>query len=244
MLYAIRNLSKTRQREKGYKLLIRSLDIRRGDRIALTGPSGCGKSTTLDILGLSLRPDDAKSYLFAQGDKTRDIMALWRGNRQDELADLRLRNIGYVLQSGELLPYLTAGENMLLTGRLAGMQESDAADVARKLAAQLGIDHLWKAMPSTLSVGERQRAAIVRALTPHPQVILADEPTAALDPLHAQRVMAAFLAALKQFGSTLILVTHNAQWAKEGGLMEIPFFLEEGEDGVTAILDNSKGAQK
>lgn len=243
LLYAIRNLRKQRQREQGYRLLIRNLEIAYGARIALTGPSGCGKSTALDILGLSLRPDSADAYLFQpkNSPSPTNIMDLWLEKRQDSLAGLRLHNMGYVLQSGELLPFLSTGENMTLTARLGGMPSDQAEDAARGLAETLGIGHLWKAMPSTLSVGERQRAAICRALAPHPQIILADEPTAALDPFHADKVMAAFLSALEKFGSTLVLVTHNAQWAREGGLVEVPFIMREDESGVTAILDYKSG---
>lgn len=240
MLYAIQNLVKRRQREQGYRLLIRSLHIPRGARLAITGPSGCGKSTTLDLLGLALRPDSAARFTFAPeaGAPPLDVSALWAAGRHDRMAALRLAHMGYVLQSGELLPFLTVGENMTLTARLGGMAEAEALGRARGLAEALGVAQLMGAMPSTLSVGERQRAAIVRALAPGPQLILADEPTAALDPLHAARVMDAFLAALDQHKGSLVLVTHNADWARRGGLREITFHLEEDDTGVTAILDD------
>lgn len=241
MLYQIKNLRKSRAREQGYTLFIRDLTIEKGAKIAVTGPSGCGKSTALDILGLSLRPDSASQFLFSPAGYPADIEALWRRNKFNALARLRLRHIGYVLQSGELLPYLSAGENMTLTAELAGMSRAEAVTTARKLAARLGIEALWNAAPATLSVGERQRAAIARALTPHPDVILADEPTAALDPHHAEAVMGAFLSVLDEFGGTLILVTHNAEWARKGGLTEIAFRLEVTNGGVVALLDNGGG---
>ena len=245
MLYVIENLIKRRQREQGYRLLIRSLHIPRGARMAITGPSGCGKSTTLDLLGLALRPDSAARFTFAPvaGAPALDVSALWARERHDEMADLRLAHMGYVLQSGELLPYLTVGENMTLTARLAGMDEAEALARADGLAGALGVAGLMGAMPATLSVGERQRAAIVRALTPGPQLILADEPTAALDPVHAARVMDAFLAALDLHKGSLVLVTHNADWARRGGLRELSFRLEEDGDGVTAILDDGAAAR-
>lgn len=240
MLYDIKNVSKQRQREQGYRLLIRNLRIPHGAKIALTGPSGCGKSTTLDLLGLSLRPDSGEKFSFVSGDSgEQDILALWENNKQDCLASLRLRNMGYVLQSGELIPFLTVMENITLTSRLAGMPEDEALNAAHHIGELLGIQHLENAMPATLSVGERQRAAIARALVPKPAIILADEPTAALDPLHAEGVMQVFLDALKETDSTLILVTHNVEWARKGGLDEVPFILEKDENGVTAILDNS-----
>lgn len=239
MLYTLRDVSKRHHREHGYRLHIRSLCIPRGARLAITGPSGCGKSTTLDMLGLALQPDDGATFLFTPPHATVDILELWRHGRNNAMASLRLQHMGYVLQTGELLPFLTVAENMTLTARMAGMAPADALESARSLADQLGIAPLLTAMPSTLSVGERQRAAIVRALTPRPHIILADEPTAALDPYHAARVMEAFLKALDAQGGTLILVTHNRDWAREGGLCEVPFLLETHAEGVTAVLDNS-----
>lgn len=252
MLFCIRELVKKRPGAQNYELNIKNLQIGAGDKIAITGPSGCGKSTTLDILGLSLHPDTAREFVFSPEnplnksdnslDKQRsteyDIINLWKKNKQDVLSDLRLMHMGYVLQSGELLPFLTAGENMIFTALLTGMEKQLAQETALDLAKKLEISELWSAMPATLSVGQRQRVAIGRALASKPSVILADEPTAALDPLHAAKVMDIFLEALEQQGSTLILVTHNIEWAKAGGLKEIGFKLCKTGDKVTAILDS------
>lgn len=243
MLYTIRDLIKTRQREKGYRLIVKNLAIAKGARVALTGPSGCGKSTTLDMLGLSLSPDSADEFTFAPLNRQIDILALWQSRSLDALASLRLEHLGYVLQSGELLPFLSAGANMTLTARLAGVSEAEAEANARDLAAKLGIASLWHAMPDTLSVGERQRAAIARALAARPQVILADEPTAALDPIHAEKVMDVFLECVMNYGSALILVTHNVAWAKTGGFREVAFSISENELGVTATVDDTKAPQ-
>lgn len=239
MLYEIENL--VMRRASGYMLEIRRLHIHSGDKIALIGMSGCGKSTTLDILGLNLHPDSADKFILEpQEGRPVAIMPLWHKNSLDALAALRLAYMGYVLQSGELLPYLSAGENMVLTARLSGLSNSEARETARKLAEHLNIESLWDQKPATLSVGQRQRVAIVRALASHPQIILADEPTAALDPLHADKVMDTFLEALNTYNSTLILVTHNTQWARKGGLQEVPFVLEEKDNVVHAILDNGR----
>lgn len=245
MLYNIKSLIKRRSRGQGYCLFIRSLMIGQGERIAITGPSGCGKSTVLDMLGLALHPDEAVTFDFSPAENAAEpieIMDLWKSRDLDGLAELRLRYMGYVLQSGELLPFLNVGENMELTARLSGMPKEEAGRYARELAQGLGIEHLFAAMPNSLSFGERQRVAIVRALASQPGVILADEPTASLDPFHADKVMESFLDAIDKYGSTLVLVTHNAQWAKKGGVREIPFQLEKNADGLTAILDDGRGA--
>lgn len=238
-LYRVENLSKRRAGERNYRLCIRHLAIPPGALLAITGPSGCGKSTTLDILGFGLAPDSAD--LFAFGPEAISVATLWQSGRYDILAALRLTQVGYVLQSGELLPFLTVGENICLVGRLIGQSDAETAEIGHWLAAKLGIDHLWTAMPATLSVGERQRAAIARALASQPHVIIADEPTAALDPLHADMVMEIFIQCLARFNSALVLATHNAAWARSGGLTEIKFELLAEEDGTTAVLDDGRG---
>lgn len=245
MIYEAHNLVKRRKRDQGYCLLVRNLVIPMGARLAITGPSGCGKSTTLDMLGLILKPDSADSFLFSpDSGACHDIMAIWARNNQDELASLRLKYMGYVLQTGDLLPFLNVLENIQLPATLAGISPADSIRHAQALAAQLGIEALMGAMPGTLSVGERQRVAICRALVARPRLILADEPTAALDPHHANQVMKIFLEVVKQSGATLVVVTHNASWALNAGLEEAPFSLEEGKDGVAAILDYSPLEQK
>lgn len=242
MLFQIKNLVKSRKRESGYRLVIKNLFVQTGAKIALLGPSGCGKSTTLDILGMALAPDSAATFTFApeQAGKI-DIMHLWQAGKFSTLTDLRRNYMGYVLQSGELLPYLDIGENICLTARLKGISKQDAHEVGKQLAAELGIGHLWNAMPATLSVGERQRAAIARALAARPPIILADEPTAALDPLHAEKVMQVFLTCINLAGSALILATHNAAWAESGQLEPVKFALQEDTSGVAAIIDYPGG---
>lgn len=240
MLYEIKDLVKTRQREKGYKLWIRRLSLEAGAKIALLGPSGCGKSTALDILGLSLAPNEAKIFKITPPNGAAILpLFLWEAHKYDALADIRLRCLGFVLQSGELLPYLTVGENICMTASLLGLPKKEIEDFGRQLAQRLQIADLWNALPHTLSVGERQRAAICRALAPRPPVIIADEPTAALDPWSAERVMGIFLECTADFGSTLILATHNASWAASGGLKEVRFILEKDERGQTvAVIDD------
>lgn len=238
MLFQIKNLVKSRKREAGYRLIIRNMSVPAGAKIALLGPSGCGKSTTLDILGMALAPDSATTFLFTQDSAIDlDIMQLWHARQFNKLTELRRTCMGYVLQSGELLPFLKTGENICLTATLKGIPEKECLETGKDLAGELGIAHLWNAMPATLSVGERQRAAIARALAAKPSIILADEPTAALDPLHAEKVMQVFLSCINIAGSALILATHNAAWAESGELEPVKFALEEDASGVAAIID-------
>ena len=238
-IYHVHKLFKSYTQERGYVLEIRHLDLQCGAMVAITGPSGCGKSTMLDILGLELRPDRAEQFQFLpSGDRQYELSSLWQAECMDTMADLRLQYMGYILQTGGLLPFLSVQDNMTLTARMAGMSLEEAFDTARPLAERLGISHLYKAMPSSLSVGERQRVAIVRALCPHPRLILADEPTAALDPMHADRVMEIFLQAVADQHGTLVLVTHDAAFARRGGLREIPFSIEKKTEGMCAILND------
>lgn len=219
-LFSIRNLRMTRTQGPGYALVIPELDIREGDRIVLTGPSGCGKSTALDMLGMVLRPDSADRFLFQPNTENHrgkgtdsgvnDIARIWQQGQQggqDALAALRLRYMGYVLQTGGLLPFLNVYENMALTARLLDLP--DTRPCVEALAERLGISRLLTSMPGRLSIGERQRVAIGRALASRPRVILADEPTAALDPFHARTVLDLLLTAVDEAGATLILVTHD-----------------------------------
>ncbi|MCR4666329.1 MAG: ATP-binding cassette domain-containing protein [Desulfovibrio sp.] len=238
MLYFLENVSKKREGTSGYSLTVRHLAIPRGARIALTGESGCGKSTTLDLLGLVLAPDSASTYTVKLEGKSWDIPSLFASGEFDKLAALRLRSMGYVLQTGELLPFLSVAENMILTATMRGVIREEALEDAQRLAASLGIAQKMQSMPATLSVGERQRVAICRALLPKPAVILADEPTAALDPMHAGKVMDTFCHACEEQGATLLLVTHNVTWVRTSSLKELSFQLEQTEKGTSAILDD------
>ena len=164
----------------------------------LKGPSGCGKSTLLDMIAMILRPDAAESFSFL-GEN-----ALSAYDDEPRAARLR-RRIGYVLQTGGLLPFLSVRENILLARRLAGLPTHGYAE---DKAESLGIGKLLGKLPATLSVGERQRAAIVAALAGDPELVLADEPTAALDPHNADIVLALLIKTVEDAGAGLILVTH------------------------------------
>jgi putative ABC transport system ATP-binding protein len=241
-MFSIRRLRKRRQDGAGYTLDIDCLDISRGECIAITGPSGCGKSTALDLLAGVLRPDAAERFLFAPDkDVAVDMMDAWDTGRLDKLSLLRRRYLGYVLQTGGLLPFLSARENITAVRRAIGLPDDKSVD---ELAERLDIGRLLPVLPHKLSVGERQRVAVARALASDPALILADEPTAALDPVHAQGVMDAFVELAREMGCTIILVTHAPAMARRLGFRECPFrlALDDYEGGaVRALLSVTEG---
>src|SRR5690606_17784320 len=165
-----------------FRLRVPELDVPRGAKLALIGESGSGKSTLLELLAMILKPSGAERFRFRPlaGEPDLDVVAAWRDDASDRLSAWRSRHIGYVLQHGGLLPYLTVRRNIELSRRLL---ELDTDDVAEDLAARLGIEQQLDKLPAALSVGQRQRAAIARALAHDPPIVIADEPTAAIDPL-------------------------------------------------------------
>ena len=154
-----------------------------------------------------LRPTDSSTFSFkpqAAGASC-DISAAWANTRSDRLSDLRSKHIGYVLQNGGLLPYLSVRENISLSRRLLSLPVADAAE---KWADKLGIAQQLDKLPGALSVGQRQRVAIARALAHEPSVVIADEPTAAIDPMNADRIMRLLTDLADELGVTLIVATH------------------------------------
>ncbi|MDR1426999.1 MAG: ABC transporter ATP-binding protein [Bifidobacteriaceae bacterium] len=184
-----------------------SLAIAPGEIVALMGPSGSGKSTVLHLLAGLLKPDSG---------------AVWmEGRRVDQLSeksrnDLRLRSYGLVFQFGDLIPELTLGENAEMPLRLTGVGARVARRRALECLDRLGVADLAGKLVSEVSGGEAQRAAVARALVHEPQVILADEPTGALDTVTGELVLEAFVTAARDQGTAVLLVTHEprvAAWA-------------------------------
>ena len=229
-LFTLKGVGKTRTQGPGYTLDIARLEVMPGETIAVTGPSGSGKSTALDILGMALRPDAAETFQLHVAGESVDVAQCWRRGEQDRLAALRLRHMGYVLQTGGLLPFLSARENITAVRRAVGLPDGKDVD---ELAERLDIGRLLPVSPHKLSVGERQRVAIARALASRPALILADEPTAALDPVNAQGVMDLFTDLAREMGCTVVLVTHAPEMARRLGFRECPFRFaaDGGEEG-------------
>ncbi|HEV7275617.1 MAG TPA: cell division ATP-binding protein FtsE [Devosiaceae bacterium] len=175
-----------------------SFRIEPGSFHFLTGPSGSGKTSLLKILLLSLRPSTGKVKLFG-----RDVSAL----DQDSLLQLR-RHIGIVFQEFRLLEHLTTFENVALPLRVLGQPESQYRENVTELLEWVGLGERMHALPALLSGGEKQRAAIARAVIGRPDILLADEPTGNVDPELSLRLVRLF-AELNKMGTTIILATHE-----------------------------------
>ena len=176
------------------------LTVERGEFVAITGPSGCGKSTLLHLLGGITRPTSGRVLLEGV-----DIAGL----DDDALAAIRRRRIGFVFQRYNLLPELTLVENVALPLVLDGAGDAASHAAAREALAAVGMDHRAAHRPDELSGGEQQRGAIARALICAPAIVLADEPTGALDSVNSQRVMDLLARLVRDRGQTVVLVTHD-----------------------------------
>lgn len=205
----------------GFRLDVPRFAAGRGECIAVTGTSGSGKSTLLELFGLVLRPDDCESFQLAVApdEAAFDIAELWRRGDANGLARIRARHIGYVLQTGGLLPFLTAIQNIRLSRSLLGL--TAGADLVDLLVEALGIGHVLHKKPQALSIGERQRVAVARALAHRPAFLLADEPTASLDPEQARQVMTLLLALAARFTITAIVVSHDWDLMRGCSLREV-----------------------
>ena len=185
-----------------------------------------------------LMPTKSGTFTFAPGGQPphSDIDAIWHERGSDRLSELRSHYIGYVLQHGGLLPYLTVRKNIELPRALLGMPMES---VAERLAEQLGIAPQLDKLPSALSVGQRQRAAIARALAHKPPIVIADEPTAAIDPLNAQGIMALFVGLVEALGVTLILATHAHDLVRDRGFTLLPHEITSSDDqSMTVSVSN------
>ena len=178
-----------------------TFNINHGEMVAIMGPSGSGKSTTLNILGCLDQPTSGRYYLDG-----RDVSRL---NRH-ELATVRSEKIGFVFQSYNLLPRMSALDNVKLGLKYAHIYDED---LARRALARVGLADRAHHKPTEMSGGEQQRVAIARALAKRPPVILADEPTGNLDSHSSEEIMGMLVSLHEEQGNTLVMITHEPDMA-------------------------------
>ena len=188
--------------EEVHALRESSWQVRTGDAVAIMGPSGCGKTTLLNLLGGVDRPTTG-SILIDDQDLTQ--------MNERALETHRLRRVGFVFQFFNLIPSITAFENLELPMVMAGMPDADCRDRARKLLALVGLEAKGDKRPEQLSGGEQQRVAVALALANDPALILADEPTGNLDSTNATVISSLLKSLATDYGKTVIMVSHDAK---------------------------------
>jgi putative ABC transport system ATP-binding protein len=182
-------------------------DVEQGEVVLLMGPSGSGKTTLLSIMGCILRATSGTVQIAG-----REVAQL----SERELPGVRLQNIGFIFQGFNLFPTLTVSENVELALDLKGIRGTKAKSEARWLLEQVGLTAKWDSFPADLSGGQKQRVAIARALSGSPGVILADEPTAALDSQSGRNVMEMMRELAHKHGRGVVVVTHDSRVLEYG----------------------------
>lgn len=180
-----------------------NFSVEPGEFVAIVGPSGSGKSTFLTIAGGLQSPSSGEVLVDGQ---------TYSGLSEKNRSKLRFRQIGFILQSSNLIPYLTVEQQLELVNKIDRTKETDWKN---QLLSELGIEHLSKKLPASLSGGERQRVAIARALYHNPSIILADEPTASLDTNRSYEVVALLAKEAKKYKKSIIMVTHDVRMVEK-----------------------------
>ena len=185
-----------------------SIEIKKGDFISIVGPSGAGKTTFLNILGTIDEYDKnpKTSILFNNIDIT--------NLDDDKLSSFRNKEIGFIFQFHQLLPELTAQENILLPSMIGKRSEKESLKNLKKLSSILEINNILNKKPEFISGGEKQRVAVARSLINSPSILLADEPTGNLDSKNAEKIQKLFKKINKELNVTIVLVTHNKAFSK------------------------------
>lgn len=233
-LFAEKLTTELRDSDRVFRLDVLNLHLAPGTVVALGGPSGSGKTLLLELLGLLRRPDPPSGFHFrASGGTETDLARLW-SRRGADLAATRGRLFGFVPQSGGLLPFLTVADNIRLTQRIAERVE---ARWVESLLETLGLGAVRHLRPGALSIGQRQRTAIARALAHRPAFILADEPTAALDPEASETVMRLFLGLARDTGCGVFLSSHDLDLVDRHGISRLSLVVEGQGSRVTSRLE-------
>ena len=185
-----------------------SLEIKKGEFVSIIGPSGAGKTTLLNIIGTieSFNNNNDSQLILNEN----EIKAF----NDNQLSDFRNKNIGFIFQFHQLLPELNLEENIILPALIGNIPKKSYSNKAKELAQLLGIEAILNKYPDSISGGERQRVAVARALINNPMILLADEPTGNLDSKNEQIIMNFFKKLNTEMGLTIILVTHNKDFAK------------------------------
>ncbi|MEM1351866.1 MAG: ATP-binding cassette domain-containing protein [Pseudomonadota bacterium] len=204
--------------ERTFTVETGSWSVAGGEAVAVTGPSGTGKTLLLELLGL-MRAPRSGNYKVENADAvTKDLAAVWSApDAARDCADARARLFGFVPQAGGLLPFLTVLENIAVSQQIAG--RVDLAWV-EYLVDELGLLALGGLRPAALSIGQRQRVAIARALAHRPLCVIADEPTAALDPESAATAMRLLIEAARTGGAATLIASHDLRMLQQFGLLQ------------------------
>ena len=205
MILNLQNIYKDYQQEKLVVPVLKdvSLTVEEGEYVAIMGPSGYGKTTLMNIIGCLARPTSGTYELAGE-----NVLKL----KDRELSDLRLKSIGFVFQSFQLMPRESAVENVALPLSYAGVRKKERRDRATKALERVGLGDRVNFRPTQLSGGQKQRVAIARAMVNHPKILLADEPTGALDSKSGEQIMELF-DSLNEEGVTIVMITHDPKIA-------------------------------
>ena len=205
MILNLQNIYKDYYQEKMVVPVLKdiSLSVEEGEYVAIMGPSGSGKTTLMNIIGCLDLPTKGTYELAGQ-----DVLKL----KDKELSDLRLSSIGFVFQSFHLMPRETALENVALPLSYTGAKKAERKERATKALERVGLGDRLDFRPTQLSGGQKQRVAIARAMVNNPKILLADEPTGALDSKSGEQIMELF-SKLNEEGVTIVMITHDANVA-------------------------------
>ncbi len=205
MILNLQNIYKDYYQEKMVVPVLKdiSLSVEEGEYVAIMGPSGSGKTTLMNIIGCLDLPTSGSYELAGQ-----DVLKL----KDKELSDLRLSSIGFVFQSFHLMPRQTALENVALPLSYTNAKKAERKERATKALERVGLGDRVDFRPTQLSGGQKQRVAIARAMVNNPKILLADEPTGALDSKSGEQIMELF-SKLNEEGVTIVMITHDAKVA-------------------------------
>lgn len=215
------------EKKRKIRIEIPNFEVRQGEFVAVAGSNGSGKSTLLDMLGLILSPDDAEIFMLNEKEELFGISPRKK-------IRIRRRHFAYVLQTGGLLEFLSIRENILFAARLRNTMVMAKVE---EMVKTFGIEDILDKKPGKVSGGQRQKAAIARALIREPDIILADEPTSAMDSLSAERLMETFKRLIGESDSSLVMVTHDHELAQKNADRFYHFQISETANGqIQSIL--------